>query len=249
MDFQLDIPHEIWALNDDRLPRNSELKRTKPDETFIDSVKTFGQLQPIGIGYNRADGYMFIFGRKRLLALRDLFEQGLGPNKVKVYFYDGISKREVAELTLIENAQRSDNPIADALAIDDILRSDSGATFKSIAETIGKTVTYVKKAYEHYMSCPKWTLLAVLDNKMAITTAFAVSKLGKDTQEQLKKQFKKNGKLTGAEVHDSRRAMQVASYAELIPQSIYNMDVKRNKFTRAELEQIRSLEELKELLR
>jgi len=43
--------------------------------------------------------------------------------------------------------------------------------------------------------------------------------------------------------------MQVASYAELIPQSMYNMDVKRNEFTRAELEQIRSLEELKELLR
>ena len=241
------IQNETWALDDDRLPESKDVKRTPPDDAFMESIKEV-QLEPVGIGYNKTDGYFLMFGRMRLLALRDLFERGEVKNEIDVRIFNNISDGDAARYALIENAQRSDNPISDAIAIDNILKSDPSATYKTIAESIGKPVTYVKKTYEKYGKCLEWTLTAILEGKMAISTAFALGKLGKDTQEQLKKQFKKNGKLTGAEVHDSRRAMQVASYAELIPQSMYNMDVKRNEFTRAELEQVRSLEELKKLL-
>ena len=241
------IQNGTWALNDNRLPANTDIKRTPPDDAFMESIKEI-QLEPIGIGQNNADGYFLMFGRKRLLALRDLYERGMVKNEVDVRIFYDISKGDAARYALIENAQRSDNPISDAIAIDDILKSDPNATYKTIAESIGKSVTYIKKTYEKYGGCPKWTLVAILDGKMAISTAFALGKLGKDTQVELKKQFKKTGKLTGAEVHDSRRAMQVASYAQLIPQSMYQMDIKRDQFTRGELEQIHSLEELKELL-
>jgi len=242
------IQNETWVLDDDRLPESKDVKRTPPDDAFMESIKEV-QLEPVGIGYNKTDGYFLMFGRRRLLALRDLFERGEVKNEIDIRIFQDITKGDAARFTLIENAQRSNNPISDAIVIDNILKSDPNTTYKTVAESIGKSVTYVKKIYEKYGGCPKWTLTAILDGKMAISTAFALGKLGKDTQAELKKQFNKNGKLTGAEVHDSRRAMQVASYAELIPQSMYNMDVKRNEFTRAELEQIRSLEELKELLR
>ena len=242
------IQNETWALNDDRLPASTDIKRTPPDDAFMESIKEI-QLEPIGIGQNNADEYFLMFGRKRLLALRDLYKRGMVENEVDVRIFYDISKGDAARYALIENAQRSDNPISDAIAIDDILKSDPNATYKTIAESIGKSVTYIKKTYEKYGGCPKWTLVAILDGKMAISTAFALGKRGKDTQAELKKQFKKTGKLTGADVNAARRVAQTASYAQLMSKSMYEMDVKRNEFTRAELEQINSLEQLKELLR
>ena len=148
---------ERWKLDDKRLPLKADIVRTPPSADFIASMRNYMQLYPIMMCHNTVDGWFLAFGNKRLLALWTLQEEN--PEKfshVLVRIAEGITKEEGHFISMIENAQRSDNAIHAYEAIRYILVSDKTSDFKSIAAKIQMPVTYVKSTAEKYGRIPDW---------------------------------------------------------------------------------------------
>jgi hypothetical protein len=231
-----------WALDDSRLPTNENLKRTPPDEAFLESIKEV-QLQPIGMGHKEDGTWTLMFGRKRLLALRMLYERGEGKNCIWVSIFEPVTQDQISYFTLQENNFRSPNPISDALAIIEIMERDHNITPSELGNKIGMTATEVKKTYNEFGMYPKWILTGFLEGTIALSTGRKFIHLGKDVQASLKKKFNKEKKLTGTMVDEARRIMQTAQYVSIVPADVFNVNgFQRLSFARTELEPLLNLD-------
>jgi len=209
---------ERWKLDDKRLPLKADIVRTPPSADFIASMRNYMQLYPIMMCHNTVDGWFLAFGNKRLLALWTLQEEN--PEKfshVLVRIAEGITKEEGHFISMIENAQRSDNAIHAYEAIRYILVSDKTSDFKSIAAKIQMPVTYVKSTAEKYGRIPDWALRAALDGKIAETTALAIGKFTKGVQVECKKELEVNGKLPLSVAKEKKRFIQKNIVATMAP--------------------------------
>lgn len=227
---------DIWQLNDPRLPTNDLITRVVPEADFIASMAE-GQLHPITMGCTPEGEWRLIAGRRRLLAKRILAEAN-GDNTIWVAVVEGVSHVEMDSLALQENAHRSSNPISDYLAIREILQTDRNATYKTIAAQIHATAAYVKCADLKFAEVPKWALEAVLDSKMAETTAIAVGKLNKVRQKEAQQIIKETGKLPMSAIKTMKRAVQNSATASMMSLPGVQSTNKRQFFARTELEEL-----------
>lgn len=100
------------------------------------SIEEHGVIQPLVV-MEAADGYQLIAGERRWRAARVA-----GLTKVPVLVKD-VAPREMLELALVENLQRSDlNPVEEATAFQQ-LGDDFGLTQQQIARRVGKSRTAV----------------------------------------------------------------------------------------------------------
>lgn len=124
-----------------------EPNRAQPRKTFdaqqlqelADSIKEHGVLQPLLV-CEKDGGYMIIAGERRWRAAR---MAGLTEVPVLVRDYD---EQTIAEVSLIENLQRSDlNPIEEAAGYFNLIEQ-FGFTQESAAERVGKSRSSVANA-------------------------------------------------------------------------------------------------------
>ena len=238
------IPTEIWDCNDPRLPITSDLKRTPPDRQFLDSLIDPGQLQPILMCHNDTDGWFIAFGRRRLLGIRMLLEEGTHDGRILVSYIEA-TKNNANLFSLVENAQRAANGVADYMAVKEILHSDRTATYESIAKSICKSKAYVQKIDRQYCKIPSWALEATLAGDMAETTAVLIGSFSKTEQEQCYNMFKKDGHLSHERAQQIRRFIQQEIVASFAPGLGFTEPQKQEFYPRSAIEEIASLLEAK----
>ena len=194
--------YENWHPNDDRLP--VEVNRAIPDFEFVKTVVEFGVTTPILMGFNQTEGWFLVDGRKRLLASRILLDNGKDIT-VPVRVVE-MTKEQGYYLTLIQNGQSSDNPMADYAAIQNILAVDKSSSINTIAKAIGKSSSEVKRIVDDYSGMPQWTIDAVLVNKIAEGIAIKVSRMKSPNDKKTAFDiFAKTQKLTGQDIDGIRR--------------------------------------------
>lgn len=241
------IRYETWHCDDVRLPESKDVYAVKPDTTFLQSLNEI-QLQPIGVIETKA-GCFLGYGRRRLLAVRSLnagellAEDGTiinhkrnGEIDVMIISIDEIDS--IAEaLSLIENHHRSPNPISDYMAIATMLKNKMD--YKAIAKRLGVDTNTVRALDQHWSRVPAWTLEAVLDGKVAPSTAEAIGKVGPEAQKRLKKVLSKEKKITAKMVKEERQAIQQETMSQMAP--LMQFDEPRDFFSRDEVLQIRQI--------
>jgi ParB-like chromosome segregation protein Spo0J len=230
------LKEELWQCDDPRFPKTEDIVRVMPDVQFLESIAGVGQLQPIMMCHDLTGGgdWHIGFGRKRLLAIRNLQAANLHDGKVRVTIGENISPDDAEIISLIENAQRNHNKMGDHATIRGMLRK--GRTFEEIAKAIGKPTSYIKQIDKEFSSVPTWAVNAVLSNKITLATAVGVGKLGPTMQKELKQEFNKGDKLTEHQVVAKRQFVQNNATAQVMP--VMNIPKKREWFSREEVSSI-----------
>ncbi|PIR59125.1 MAG: chromosome partitioning protein ParB [Candidatus Pacebacteria bacterium CG10_big_fil_rev_8_21_14_0_10_56_10] len=134
------MANDVTSLPLDQLEPNpfQPRERIKKEDIaeLVDSIKMYGVIEPLVIAHTPA-GYQIIAGERRWRAAR---EAGLAEVPVHV---KETTPREMLEMALVENVQRSDlSPIERGQAFKQ-LTEDFGYTSYKIAERIGKSGPYV----------------------------------------------------------------------------------------------------------
>ena len=214
-------PIENWDCYDERLPQSKDFLRSPAEPEFVATIRDWSQLVPVLMGFNDQEGWFLCDGAKRILAIREIREntEGVAPESwtVKVQAVLGITSNDGDIISMLINAQRSDNPIHMFAVIKHILETDKSANYKSIAETIHRPVAYVKQTFMKFGNIPDWTLAAVLDGKIATTTALAVGSFAKGVQAQCKEEFEEKGKLSLKDAANKRKVVQAGMVAKMAP--------------------------------
>ncbi len=130
-----------------QLEPNSRQPRDRFDDEALDqlasSIAQVGVLQPLVVagGPDRGGSYRIVAGERRWRAARKA-----GLETVPVVFRDVDDERELLELALVENLQRSDlNPVEEAEAFRS-LSDEFGLSQQQIARRVGRSRTTVANA-------------------------------------------------------------------------------------------------------
>jgi ParB/RepB/Spo0J family partition protein len=226
---------EVWSCTDQRLPATAFLNRQMPDAGFIHSIEEVGQLNPIIVNHINDSTYHLIAGRARLMAIREIAARG-GDGDVYVRIVEDLHENTEAAITMIENAQRSVNPVADYIAARVLLLQ--GLTYKQIGEQIGTSLSYVKKLDQDFAGMPQWALRAIIDENMTVNTAKALNKLSDKAKEECHQEMLESPKkkLTMTMVQAKHRLIQQDAAAQIT--SLPGMNDLRRVFTRDEMQQV-----------
>ncbi|MBS3784707.1 MAG: ParB/RepB/Spo0J family partition protein [Anaerolineae bacterium] len=137
------------------------------------SIEEHGIIQPLVVT-EVADGYQLIAGERRWRAARVA-----GLSKVPVLVKD-VAPREMLELALVENLQRSDlNPLEEAMAFKQLAET-FGLTQQQIAQRVGKSRTAVSNTLR-LLTAARVVREAVLEEK--ISEGHARALLGLEQEE------------------------------------------------------------------
>jgi len=112
------------------------------------SIQEDGLLQPIVVTKDENGRYMVIAGERRYRACSSLSMSTIKAHVIKV------SSKRVQELSLVENIQREDlTDFEKAQFINKLWASKHYASKKELAETIGKSQSYLSKAFKAVKLC------------------------------------------------------------------------------------------------
>jgi ParB/RepB/Spo0J family partition protein len=155
-----------------------DLSGPEPEQGFIESIRKYGFLQPIGLIEN-GETYQVAYGRRRIRAARSLrllsipaliYPQGWTPASV---------------LTLIENTHRQDNLAAKFEAIDTLRKS---ATPEEICTAVGISQPELSKAIRMLNELAPELIEAMREGRIKTTIAQKAAKLPIEQQQALAKQ-------------------------------------------------------------
>jgi len=139
-------------------------------EEFAKEISQDGLLQPIVV-VKRDDGYMIVSGERRYRA-----HQLLQAPTIKAHIIEVEDDLKVLELSLIENIQRDDlTAFETAVHIGKLWASGNYETKGALADTLGKSQTYISKAF----SCLK------LDDEIVKDLEVAKHDIGLSVLEEL----------------------------------------------------------------
>jgi ParB/RepB/Spo0J family partition protein len=181
----------------------ADLSGPEPEQGFIESIKKYGFLQPIGLVEN-GETFQVAYGRRRIRAARSL-----GLLSIPALIYpQGWTPASV--LTLIENTHRQDNLAAKLEAIDALRKS---ATPEEICTAVGISQPELNKAIKMLNELAPELIEAMREGRIKTTIAQKAAKLPIEHQKTLAKQ-------------DSIKAKDLARYepapptknAELLPE-------------------------------
>jgi ParB/RepB/Spo0J family partition protein len=154
-----------------------DLMGSEPDPEFVESVRKFGILQPIGL-VEDGKTYQVAFGRRRIRAARAI---GLISIPAQIY-PQGWTPASV--LTLIENKHRKDNLPAQLDAISTLRLS---ATSEEICIAVGMTQPELAQAIKMLDALVPELRDAMRDGRIKATTAKQAAKLPIEQQQELAK--------------------------------------------------------------
>lgn len=130
----------ISHLKPNRFQPRSEFDEGALDD-LVASIRAQGVVQPIIVTPDPEGGFMIVAGERRWRA-----SQRAGLQQVPVVVRQVAGEREMLELALVENLQRSDlNPIEEALAYH-ALKEEFSSSQDQIAERVGKARSTVANA-------------------------------------------------------------------------------------------------------
>lgn len=187
------------------LPADKELVAETPDRAMVETVRSFGVVEPIillrvGKTTRVADG------RRRILAAR---AAGLDEIPARVYDLNAVAG---SLLTIILNDRRKSNPVAEYDAICELqqMGASEHVIFQATGMTVGTIRNRVKLGDLHE------DLMALLrQGSVAIGVAQSAARLPRRLQELLILRFKEGGKLTTKDVKAVKTARTKEAAAAL----------------------------------
>lgn len=175
---------------------------------LADNIESQGLLQPITVRQKPGTGplieYELICGERRFRAYKMLSEKWSAMDSVapKGYTYDRFDEitaivremndDEAFEAMITENLQRKDvDPIEEAFAFGQLI--EKGKTVEEVAARFGKSVRFVQDRVKLNNLVPE-LMLALKDEKMSISAAMMIAKLGEDDQRKFHSQYQHNAR-------------------------------------------------------
>lgn len=192
----------------DQLPK--QLPGDPPSQPFINTVRDFGVIQPI-ILIEGSQGFTICGGRNRIKASRLL---GLTEIPAIVYPAGWVSP---SSLALIENAHRRQNALSDLLAITDL--AASGYDDEAISTQLGISKSTIKARLRLRNLAPELAQ-ALNEGKMFVSVAEEICVMSPAQQQDLVATYKKNGKITPADVK-AIQAVQAAAATAALPEEVF----------------------------
>ncbi|NJM68152.1 MAG: ParB N-terminal domain-containing protein [Acaryochloris sp. RU_4_1] len=183
-----------------------DLLGSLPSKSFIESVRRFGVIEPVGLIEN-GSMYTIAYGRRRIKAARQL---KLISIPAMIYPL-GWTPAEV--LALIENQHRSENVVAKLEAIDTLRRE---ATPEEICHAIGINKIQLNQAVHLLDGLIPALQDALRENRMAVSTAKKALKLEVDQQREVAQL----PKIKANDVEQYLKA-KVKSNVESLPDSLF----------------------------
>jgi len=159
----------------------------QPTPAFIDSIRKFGQIDPIlaleKIESNGMKWYQVWSGSRRVRALRQLVSYGEIENTVKAQVIKEEWNIPYDVLLIALNAARDSNEIADYFAIRRIMKENPEMSLKDIAHALHNnlTISEIKKRLS-LGRIPDTLLEGVSTSLLTLSTARTISKLPKAIQ-------------------------------------------------------------------
>lgn len=206
---------EWWRTDDNRFPPTEEIDRAL-DQHYRDLVANLRQRKdaepspignPIWMG-KLGQTWIVIAGRARLLAARELLQEGLKQfSYVPVRVFVCKSMDDVVALRLTENLIRSDNPAGDYLAIRPLIQKLGD--YKKVAKQVGVRAKDIADLDKSLSPVPDVILQGVIDGRVSLTTAIKVGKLDNpQTKKAMVTKFLQEGELKGKDVDATRLAIR-----------------------------------------
>lgn len=188
---------------------------------YTDSVYEVGVIQPVLLGKYRNRLYL-IAGNRRILsylkAVERAKEDGTYTDKdylheIDAVIYHGVNPANGAALSLIENEERSDNPVATYQTIQKL--KDEGK-WDEVSDLIKMNKSRESKFIKYAKIDPVF-LKAHLEGKIAKTILERIAPLNETRQNALKAVLQSRGKLTAPDVRQAKQT-QVARKLGTMPQ-------------------------------
>jgi len=210
---QIDEKNQILQIELDKIQLNPQQPRKRFDhaelEDLIDSIKSYGIIQPLIA--TRIDGqtYQLIAGERRLKAA-----QVLNLKTVPVIIR-AAKEQEKLELALIENVQRKNlNPLEEALSYKRLV-DEFNLNQEEIASKIGKKRSTIANTLR-LLNLPAEVQKAILDEKITEGHARAIAALAneKEQLEFLKKILR--NEMTVRETEDQVKKVKVKSHVRTL---------------------------------
>lgn len=199
----------VGDLDLNSLPQNDQLYGEPPDRSFIESVKRVGVTVPILVEDTNYPPYHVIAGRRRIKAAR---AAGLTHIPAMVYPHGTITD----VLTLIENAERSQNAVSDLESIETLIRQ--GADEAMIGKATGMSVATIRKRLKLANLLPAFRQQLRVGT-LNVSLAQRIARLRPNEQEQLLQQQAAET-LTGKIVAE-RFKVRKQSAAASLPDSMF----------------------------
>jgi ParB/RepB/Spo0J family partition protein len=185
------------------LAENPELAGANPSDAFKKSIKNNGVLEPITLLVADEDStdYVYAGGRRRTAAA---ISEGLSeiPARIYVVGADNI-ERLAAGLTVMLNANRSENVVADVRSIKR-LRGQK-MTMENIAKELGMSLGLAKKRAK-LLDLPKWLEDAFFTGKIPHSVVQEIAGSDADRMNAYRKLYTKNGTITVADIKAMKKA-------------------------------------------
>jgi len=152
-----EIQIKKMSLNKIKIGRNSRANIDKDElEGLMESIKSIGLLQPIGVVKN-GTGYNIAYGNRRFLACSKL-----GMSHIPVIVHTPKKSSEIDIKNLAENVQRKNISLMEAGRYVVLLKAE-GMTAGEIAVRLGTSKSYVDTAEKCYDEVPKEFRSAIAD--------------------------------------------------------------------------------------
>ena len=192
--------------------RPGVLPHGEPSETFVESVRQFGVLQPIAVvalspsaetgdSHDRAGhghGWAIADGRRRLAAAR-----ATGRAYIPAMIFPAGTPAHLAHsMALVANLHRRPNPASELAAVEELARA--GFPPERIALDLRLSLTVVQ-ARMRLASLPEALRAALADGRMALSVAERAARLPERGLQRLVDVLDEAGRVTGADVAATRQ--------------------------------------------
>lgn len=216
-----DLEHTTVNIND--LPPASMLGPVEPTPELIESIRTWGLLQPLVLSDDGEGGYKVHGGRRRIKALVRLAEEyasrggdfGVEGNPflfAKAVIVEGTGEDANRALNIALNAVAKSNPAQELEDIEALIKR--GADEKEIARATGLKVGTIRSRLRLSSLTPGMRK-ALREGRLPQSAANVAARLGKDAQNEVLGETKSKKKITKSDVEKKRRVAVEEAHTEL----------------------------------
>jgi ParB/RepB/Spo0J family partition protein len=185
------IKTEYAILSLDEISSEQELSErglvSKPSRSFVDSLRQFGQIDPILVQEKRDETgsvwYQVWSGSRRVRALRQLSEYGEHNPTIKAQVIKEDWNVPYDVLMMVLNAARDSNEIADYFAIRRLLQENPDMNLSGISKALNNNLSYTEiRKRLSLAKIPEPLLNGVTSGMLTLNTARTITKLPKKVQ-------------------------------------------------------------------
>lgn len=187
----------------DELPPDEALISPPPSVGLVNSVRTLGVLEPVGLKRDHGEGYVVLYGRRRIKAAR-----AAGLEIIPAV----VSDAHVAAAALAENEHRSSNDLLAFSMVSEMV--SQGHTLEEIGAAVGMNASRIHSLMAMEALSPKLRQ-AALRGQIAATTAKRAARLNHDDQVELERILDERGRVSAGDVDELRQVAAADRFAQV----------------------------------